>query len=353
MNHDGLTRDYIVYIPMSYDGSKAVPLLFNFHGWTMSADDQMTWVADMRPIADTANFILVYPQGSLFNGNTHWNVGGRFAGSTADDIGFTEAMIDTLASTYNIDLSRIYSCGYSNGGEFSFELACKLSSRIAAIGAVAGTMTDYTYNACNPTHTIPVVNLHGTADDIVDYYGTYPDGIKSQDAMILYWTSFNNTDPSATVTNMPDINTRDGSTVIYYDYPDGDNCSSVKHYKVVNGGHDWPGNLGNMDIDASSIIWNFVSQFDLGGLIGCGISPNVEINQDEYEVSVFPNPISGILSIQMSSSENQYYEIYSTMGNRVRSGILNSDNTVIDMTGLSSNIFILKINGRTIKLMKL
>ena len=61
--HDGLTREYTFYLPASYDGTSAVPLLFKFHGFGMSAKD-MFFLGDMRPIADTANFILVYPQGS-------------------------------------------------------------------------------------------------------------------------------------------------------------------------------------------------------------------------------------------------------------------------------------------------
>ena len=54
--------------------SQATPLVFNFHR-TSSAQAQM-WYGDFRNIADTANFILVHPQGLLDNtGVTHWNIG--------------------------------------------------------------------------------------------------------------------------------------------------------------------------------------------------------------------------------------------------------------------------------------
>jgi polyhydroxybutyrate depolymerase len=61
IDSDGLTREYSIYIPPSYDGTSEFPLLFNFHGGN---DRVASWQAfsDMRPIADTANFILVYPQ---------------------------------------------------------------------------------------------------------------------------------------------------------------------------------------------------------------------------------------------------------------------------------------------------
>ena len=123
IKHDGLQREYILYVPESYTGNDPVPLVFNFHGYTQYADDYMLY-ADFRPIADTAKFILVYPQGTLFNGLTHWNVDGNWTqGSTADDVGFTEAMIDTLTSEYNIDLSRIcYGFVEWRLYEFSFSL---------------------------------------------------------------------------------------------------------------------------------------------------------------------------------------------------------------------------------------
>ena len=61
MVHDGYNREYAIYIPASYDGNQQVPLLFNFHGGGGNIVDYMSAV-DMRPIADTANFLLVYPK---------------------------------------------------------------------------------------------------------------------------------------------------------------------------------------------------------------------------------------------------------------------------------------------------
>ncbi|NNE28573.1 MAG: prolyl oligopeptidase family serine peptidase, partial [Saprospiraceae bacterium] len=166
MEHDGQTRQYIIYVPAIYEGSEAVPLMFNFHGYTGTANGQMIGTG-MRPVADTAGFIIVYPQGSLFFGASHWNVGAWTNGSTVDDLGFTSAMIDAVASQFNIDLDRVYSCGYSNGGYFSFELACQLSNRFAAIGSVGGKMRSETFEACDPDHPMPVVTIHGTDDNVV------------------------------------------------------------------------------------------------------------------------------------------------------------------------------------------
>ena len=120
MVHDGYNREFAIYIPASYDGNQEVPLLFNFHGGGGFIADYMSAV-DMRPIADTANFLLVYPQAVPDPGNggsTSWM---HKAPTTFDDVPFVEAMIDAIASEYMVDNNRIYVCGYSLGGEFTYE----------------------------------------------------------------------------------------------------------------------------------------------------------------------------------------------------------------------------------------
>ena len=112
---DGETREYLIYIPNSYDTIKSVPLLLNFHGFGGSANEFMN-DADMRSLAASYSFILVYPQGSSLDGFSHWNacpIGGDNK-SDADDFGFVEAIINKVSSQYNIDVERIYSAGYSN-----------------------------------------------------------------------------------------------------------------------------------------------------------------------------------------------------------------------------------------------
>ena len=66
INHGGITRDYILYVPNSYVTGNQVPLVFNFHGYTSNATQQM-WYGDFRAIADTAGFIVVHPEGTLDN----------------------------------------------------------------------------------------------------------------------------------------------------------------------------------------------------------------------------------------------------------------------------------------------
>lgn len=351
MLHDGVTREYIVYIPAVYNGSKPAPILFNFHGYRNSANSQMSY-GNMRAVADTAGFILVYPQGTLFWGSSHWNVGSWTFGSTADDIGFTEAMIDTLAANYNIDLNRVYSCGYSNGGYFSFVLACQLSAKIAAIGSVGGTMSTETYNSCNPSHPTPIVTIHGTDDATVSYYGGKPYNSESIADVNTYWANHNNTMLSPIVSNLPNINTSDGSTVELSLYNNGDNCTSVEHYRVIGGDHAWPGSWGNMDINADAVIWSFVSQYDINGLIGCTATSMNENNNAGKNYTIYPNPVNSQITIDMVLAGEKEYRLYNPIGELVLSGVLNSQISTIDLSSLLPNVYVLNIDNYSTKLIK-
>jgi len=268
ITHDALQREYILYVPANYTGSAAVPLVFNFHGYGSNATEQM-WYGDFRSIADTANFIIVHPNGMLDgNGTTHFNVG--WGGSTIDDVGFTGALLDSISADYNINADRIYSTGMSNGGFMSYHLACQLSDKIAAIASVTGSMSPVTYNACNPQHPTAILEIHGTSDGTVPYTGA--SFSKPVSDVLDYWVNFNNSNTTPTVINVPDINTSDGSTVEHLLYYGGDNDVTVEHFKITGGGHTWSGSAfggagTNYDIDASVEVWKFFMRYDINGLI--------------------------------------------------------------------------------------
>lgn len=259
LQHDGETREYIIYIPSTYDGSSAVPVVLNFHGFGGLASEYMT-TADMRPQAESDTFILVYPQGACLNGFSHWNAAlpGNGNKSNVDDLGFVSSLIDQLNSTYNIDQDRIYACGYSNGGMMSYALACYLSEQIAAIGSVSGAMLDQS-STCVPSHPIPLINLHGTSDDVLPYNGNTE--INSIESSLDYWVNLNNTNTTATL-NTAKTN---GMTIEHHTYAGGDSSVTVEHYKLVGGGHEWF-NMNYQGANTSQLIWDFFSQYDVNSL---------------------------------------------------------------------------------------
>ena len=259
-SHDNVNRNYLVYIPNSYDSEIDYPLMFLFHGFGGIASEFMN-TADMRDLAESKNFIVVYPQGlDLASTGSHWNCSNPSADnkSDVDDIGFIENLIDQLLIDYPvIDNKRIYAAGYSNGGFMSYYLACN-SKKFAAIGSVAGTMLDDSYQNCNAQFPTAMINIHGTDDFDVPYVGNsyYP----SIPDVVDWWKNFNKT------TNLDLLSNQDG-TIEQYIYYDDAGDRFVEHIKVIGGGHYWDDKLNYEAKNTSGLIWEFVSNFDIDGVI--------------------------------------------------------------------------------------
>ena len=347
ITHDGIQRDYILYIPELYDGSSAVPLVLNFHGFGSNANQQMFY-GDFRDIADTEGFLLVHPEGTTFFGNQFWNVGFPGISSTIDDVGFTEALIDELATLYAIDLDRVYATGMSNGGFMSFLLACQLSEKIAAVASVTGSMTQDTFNDCNAQLPTPVLQIHGTEDDVVLYNGNTL-SIPIAD-VISYWVDYNNCETTPTTTTFPDIDPSDGSTIEHSVYEDGDNGITTEHMKVIGGGHTWPGSVintagTNQDIDASMEIWLFFSRYDINGPLS--------VNEFENKhVTIYPNPTQSKINLSLNYTKEVDYELFSPLGKQLMNGTFTSSNEEIDLSNLPSNIYFLKVGNQVFKILK-
>jgi polyhydroxybutyrate depolymerase len=351
ITHDGLNREYILYVPADFSGETAVPLVLNYHGYTASAIIQVAY-GDFRPIADTAGFLVVHPLGTKDSfGNTHWNVG--WGTSDVDDVGFTTALIDSLSAEWNIDPKRIYSTGMSNGGFMSYKLACELSNRIAAIASVTGTMNKIQTENCYPQGPMPVMEIHGTADSTVPYNGgqwneSIPD-------VMTYWAEINNCSPDAIITEVPDTNPNDGSTVEHHVYPDGDKGVKIEHFKVIGGGHTWPGTaLGgsttNYDIDASVEIWRFFSRYDINGLI---VSSNTNENTECLaDAEIYPNPARSSVTIKLKTNAPISFELTSLGGRVLRFGIIEGKSATIDLTDLPDGMLLLRIGTRVHKVFK-
>jgi polyhydroxybutyrate depolymerase len=357
MFFDGQNRSFIVYVPSSYNASSQSPLLFNFHGGGGTSSDFINFTNDMRPIADTANFIAVYPQAAVdpTDGSNSWL---HKTPTTHNDINFIEAIIDTLSNDYNIDNDRVYACGYSEGGIFSYELGCRLNDRIAAFSSVSGSMlidafrvSYYNLGNCSPIHPTAVLLIPGTSDSSPhsSYSGLQPYYMSVND-ITTYWANHNNTDINPTVTQIPNSNSSDGSTVEKRIWENGDNCVAIQELKVINGDHDWPGSSGNMDIDASEEIWKFVSMYDINGLINCG-STDITISSD-IDFEIYPNPSSDFLTIKSYFKTNLNYSVYSSIGKLVINGKLDNLNNIIDLYDLEPQLYILKIDRKSYKIIK-
>jgi polyhydroxybutyrate depolymerase len=168
-----LSRPYKYKVPSGYDATQPTPLLILLHGLGASGELQSLYMG-LAPLADSRNFLYAYPDGTQnLLGQRFWNATDfccNFFGSTVDDVGYLTAVIDDMASRYNVDPKRIFLVGHSNGGYMSHRMACDRSSRIAGIVSLAGAQwTDAT--KCRPTDSVSVLEVHGTADTLVGYDG--------------------------------------------------------------------------------------------------------------------------------------------------------------------------------------
>jgi polyhydroxybutyrate depolymerase len=298
--YGGITRTYSLYVPASYASSQAVPLLLNLHGYTSNGAQQAIY-GDFRPIADTAKFIVVHPNGTVdpIGGQTFWNFG--IVGATVDDYGFLEAMIDAISEEYSINQNRIYSVGMSNGGFMSYGLACQ-SNRFAAVGSVTGSMSLPMYNSCSPARPTPVIHIHGTVDATVPYNGSA--SAKAAEDVVAYWVTNNNCNQTPQTTNIPNSNLTDGATAERLLYSGGTNGHTVEFFKVINGGHTWPGSniplqaSGNtcLDFSASKEIWRFFSQYEIQNTASL---ENLKIND---LVNIYPNPTTDEINFSVQTN---------------------------------------------------
>ena len=314
--HGGIMRTYRLYIPAVYNGTSAVPIVLNLHGYTSNGMQQEIY-GDFRPIADTANFIIAHPDGSFDgNNNRFWNA---FGAASPDDKGFLSALLDTIIANYNINQNRIYATGMSNGGYMSYLLACSMSERIAAIASVTGTMTQAMKTNCLPSHPMPVMVMHGTADPVVPYVGN-ASGIPI-DSVITYWVGRNHCNATPIFTAVPNLVLADGCTAEHYLFQGGDLGSTVEFYKILGGGHTWPGapiavGVTNMDISGSAEIWRFFSKYSLDHLAS-GLH-----NTFGFEIRpffVYPNPSPKNCSVYFPGSEKKRITIFNEVGQCIQS----------------------------------
>lgn len=329
----GQYRSYILYVPAIYNASHATPMVINMHGYTSNAQQQQ-YYGNFMPVADTANFLVIHPQGTYSNGQAFWNAG--ISSALVNDIQFISNLIDSISAQYNVDPNCVYATGLSNGGFMSQTLACALNNKIAAIASVSGTMFTQQYASCTPVRPVPVLHIHGTADGVVPYAGNSSE--EPADTIVSFWRRHNQCNPTAQFSNVPNTNTSDGCTAEHYVYTGGIDASSVELYKIIGGGHSWPGapvviDVTNMDFNASVEIWRFFRKYRLSQLTSVD-----ELEALKNRVSVYPNPAADAVSVHSSGEAIEQVLVKDLAGRTV----LQQAATVVDLSSLRPGLYFLE-----------
>lgn len=334
----GMYRSYRLYVPAIYTGSSARPLIINMHGYTSNAATQQLY-SNFMPIADTANFLMVYPQGTNYSGQPFWNAG--ISPTLVDDKSFISQLIDSLKLNYNIDLNAVYSTGMSNGGFMSQTLACELSNRIAAIASVTGSMFTTQYGSnCHATRPVPMMQIHGTADPTVPYGGNA--SALPIDSVVRFWVVRNGCNSTPSFSNVPNTNTTDGCTAEHYVYGNGNSGSSVELYKVIGGAHTWPGapftvGVTNQDFKASVEIWRFFRKYRLNTLTSVN-----SVKAQYADFKCYPNPVTDELNIRFDhGTHNALVTVTDVLGHIVIRETSSTEK--INTSALTPGIYMLSV----------
>lgn len=330
---DGLTREYIMYVPASYDGSTAVPVVYCLHGL---GDNMNNFKGiGMNFVADTANFIVITPQAIVdpLVGSSAWNSGASYLGYTlnggVDDIGFFGAILDTLVDNYNIDETKVFSCGFSMGGFMTNRLGCEMNDRIAAIASVAGTIGGGL--TCTPGRAVPACHFHGTGDSTVYYEGNLYGS--DAEALVTFWATNNNCGGSPTVTTLPDI-MADDIIITHSLYSSCDDGAEVELYKVDSAEHVWltPAN----DIFYTTEIWKFFMKHTF---------QDVSVNEisNSMNFAVYPNPTNGIVTLELENTLNVTYKVIDLLGKELMVNTVSALIETVDLSALPNGTYFIKV----------
>jgi len=279
LRYDGLKRSYYLHAPHNSTATRHWPVLLILHGGGKGDGHKLAQHTKYVDLAEQEGFIAVFPNGV----NGQWNDGRdqtiqKTSNTNINDVGFISALIDHIIRKYRGDPSRVYVTGLSNGGMMTLRLGCELNSKLAAIAPVIANLPKKLIVKCKPDSTLPVLLMNGTKDPIVPWNGGYVHFFRKKMGQVVsthktiqFWVKHNQCNPVPKIRSLPDKDKTDGSTVQVSRYTHGKNGSEVILYKIVGGGHNFPGSnfsevplltgKKNNDINGVKVIWNFLKQY--------------------------------------------------------------------------------------------
>ncbi|AIE87169.1 phospholipase/carboxylesterase [Fimbriimonas ginsengisoli Gsoil 348] len=256
-----MTRHYILRVPRAYDATRRLPLVVLLHGWTGSAQTFEAY-SRMAEKGEKEGFILVTPDG--LGQPQGWNVGFLdLSGKHADDVGFVGHVIDQVETEVGVDPDRVYVAGFSNGAMLAHLAGARLSDRIAAIGAVAGTVglpnADGQKAIPAPASPVSAMLIHGKKDSMVAYdksASALLAGIGAEESA-QWWAGQDGCAKTPCQTMSANGN------VATETFSGGRLGAEVILVSIANGVHAWPGGLtrpgheSTPDVDAADLLWQF------------------------------------------------------------------------------------------------
>ena len=252
INVNGTTRSMNVYAPKNIEKNR--PLIIQMHGMNQDAPYQQN-AAKWEPIADTARFVVVFPNGQ----NKAWDISGD------KDLNFIRAIINEMYNKYGIDKNRVYVSGFSMGGMMSYHVANKMGDQIAAIAPVSGGGSPN-----SPKRAMPIMHTHGKTDDVVNYNST----VNTHKS----WVSNQKCSSNSKVTK-PYPASRPGSAASLEVWSGCKDNVEVRLLTIAGKGHWY--SMDEASVNTSVEIWNFVKNYSLDG---SSITPPIQVPTDRDSI---------------------------------------------------------------------
>jgi polyhydroxybutyrate depolymerase len=272
----GQNRSYLLHIPKGFNQRNNLPLVVVLHGAFATAG-QIEKQSGFSNLADREGFLVAYPNGAfgLFGFFQLWNAGhccGKAQSDNIDDVGFLVNVINDIKAQFNVDSSRIYMVGFSNGGMLTYLFAAEHTELLAAAAPMAASLggrasaSDSMWITPKPKAKLPLIIFHAEDDTHVPYAG----GISKKKGGEREYVSVLQSLDFWIANNRCQNNSIDeelfGGKVIHKFWPDNLNGNNIELYLIKEWGHKWPGGiftnkLANSnplsEFDAATLIWEF------------------------------------------------------------------------------------------------
>ena len=249
-------REFRISVPSSEAGTK-LPLIIAFHGGG-GAEEDFQQQDEFDQLGEQEKFIMAYAiaEDGRTSAEGEWFL--NTAATSFEDNDFAEAIVDNLSSQYCIDQDRLYGIGYSLGSMFTYEIACQLNHRFAAVASFAGTMP-VDPETCELVGGMGVLHIHGKLDYIIDYDDDWDwkDGehegvgtMSNVPGMIEAWSMRANCGSS------------DTDADFFLEHITHSDCfggARVEHYGIEFWEHTWPDEVDGTP--TYQLMWDFLSDF--------------------------------------------------------------------------------------------
>jgi len=252
---NGVEREYNRFIPKNPpEGPLSLVVLLNggdAEAWPFP--QQRQW----EELGEEVGIAIAVPVGRRLPDNEGaWQL--NTDADSYQDIDYINAIISDIGASNPLDETKLYAVGYSLGSMFSYELACQMSDRFAAIASFAGTMP-VTTKSCNPERNVPIMHIHGLADPIIAYGNTWEwkawdsvGAMRDVPGLLQFWRDrYQCQNETLTET----------TSEAHFIYDTCDQGARVEHYRLAERGHGWPQTLS--DVSTHRVIWSFLNSFTM------------------------------------------------------------------------------------------